>query len=323
MPEYELPVPKRIGILMNPLSGRVRRCLQPLRASIATLPGVMLHEASEPADITRALLQWQGNSPELVVVIGGDGTLQAVLTALLQTSSTPLPALLVIAGGTTNMSAADLGTRAKPEAVLKALRAWLEGQGAAPRQVERAALKVVGDETNGPQYGMFFGTGAILSGVRYFHQHVRPTGVRGALGPALAFIRMLLSLLRSKPHPLLPATPASLRTDTHDWSSNWLLVLASTLDNLLIGCRPYWGTEAAPMHFTAVEHQPRRLMRVLPFLLCGRGKSVAHERDGYISRNLSTLSLEGSSHFLLDGEQFEATCPIRLSTTAPLRFLTY
>jgi hypothetical protein len=77
------------------------------------------------------------------------------------------------------------------------------------------------------------------------------------------------------------------------------------------------------MHFTAVEHQPRRLMRVLPFLLCGRGRSVAHERDGYISRNLNRLSLEGSSHFLLDGEQFEADSPIRLSTTAPLRFLTY
>ncbi|GGM01541.1 diacylglycerol/lipid kinase family protein [Pseudomonas asuensis] len=309
---------------MNPLSGRVRRRLQPLRALIATLPGAMLHEASAPADIVHVLLQWQESPPELVVVIGGDGTLQAVLTALLQAQPViTLPALVIVAGGTTNMSAADLGTRAKPEVVLKALNAWLNGNGAPPRQQERAVLKVDGDRVNGSQYGMFFGTGAILSGVRYFHQHVRPTGVRGALGPALAFVRMLFSLLRNKPHPLLPATPASLRTDTDSWSSSWLLVLASTLDNLLIGCRPYWGTESAPMHFTAVEHQPRRLMRVLPFLLCGRGRSVAHERDGYISRNLNRLSLEGSSHFLLDGEQFEADSPIRLSTTAPLRFLTY
>jgi hypothetical protein len=323
MPEQGVTRPARIGILMNPLSGRVRRRLQRLQILAANLPGAMLKEASAPQDIAQVLQEWQANPPELLVVMGGDGTLQAVLTALLHEPDAAPPAILVIAGGTTNMSAADLGARLKPEAALYALKAWLQGRGAAPMLVERAALCVESDQSKGPQYGMFFGTGAILSGVRYFHQHVRPTGVRGALGPALAFVRMLLSLLRNKPHPLLPATPASVRTNNASWNNNWLLVLASTLDNLLIGCRPYWGTETAPMHFTAVKHQPRRLMRVLPFLLCGRGIAVAHEQDGYISHNVNTLSLEGSPHFILDGEQFEAAAPITLSTTAPIRFLAY
>ncbi|TWI56720.1 diacylglycerol kinase-like protein [Pseudomonas duriflava] len=320
MREQALPPPARLGILLNPLSGRVKRCLPRLRALAASVPGASMYEASRPEAVAHAVQRWQADGLDVLVIMGGDGTLQAALTALLHEPTRPLPALLVVPGGTTNMSAADLGARLKPEPALKALAAWAHGRGNAPRSILRPALRVEGSSL---QFGLFFGTGAILTGVRYFHQHVRPTGVRGALGPALTFIRLLLSLLRNKPHPLLPASPAALQGDGHQWQNDWLLVLASTLDTLLIGCRPYWGREMAPMHFTAVVHQPRRLMRVLPFLLSGRGARRAHERDGYISRNLTTLDMHGTHHFILDGEQFETTVPIRLSTTAPLRFLTY
>lgn len=274
-------------------------------------------------DIAQALRHWRVGPRDLLVVMGGDGTLQATLTVLLQEQADALPRLLVVPGGTTNMSAADLGARLKPEAALRALSAWLQGEGPAPKAVERAVLRVDGETSLGPQFGMFFGTGAILSGVRYFHQQIRPTGLRGTLGPALAFGRLLLSLLRNKPHPLLPVMSAHLSTEGADWKNDWLLVLASTLDRLLIGCRPYWGSEQAPVHFTAVMHRPRRLVRVLPSLLCGRGAAVAHEHDGYISRNLNTLKMSGAKDFVLDGELFQPREPIRLSSTPPLHFLTF
>ncbi|MDV7211650.1 diacylglycerol/lipid kinase family protein [Azotobacter beijerinckii] len=316
--------PSRVAILLNPRSGHVQRRLPALRRIAASVPEAQLQEASSPQDIAQALRDWRAAGPlDLLVVMGGDGTLQAALTALLQEQAGDLPGLLVVPGGTTNMSAADFGARLKPEAALRALSAWLQGEGAPPKTVERAVLRVEGETSRGPQFGMFFGAGAILNGVRYFHQHIRPTGLRGALGPALAFGRLLLSLLRNQPHPLLPAMPAHLSAADGDWKSDWLLVLASTLDRLLVGCRPYWGTEQAPVHFTAIMHRPRRLLRVLPPLLCGRGAAVAHEQDGYISRNLNALSLSGTGDFMLDGELFQAQEPIRLSATSPLRFLTF
>jgi hypothetical protein len=322
MPEARTP-PARVGILLNPGSGRVRRQLPALRRIAAALPDALLQEVSGPREIEQALRLWQAGPQDLLVVLGGDGTLQATLTALLREPAAGLPGLLVVPGGTTNMSAADLGARRKPEAALRALCAWLQGAGPAPRLVERAVLRVDGETDLGPQFGMFFGAGAILGGVRYFHRHIRPSGVRGALGPALAFGRMLLSLLGNRPHPLLPAMPARLSTPGADWQDDWLLVLASTLDRLLVGCRPYWGAEPAPVHFTAVAHRPRRLLRVLPALLCGRGAAVAREHDGYLSRNLEALQLSGPADFLLDGELFQAREPIRLSSTPPLRFLTF
>ncbi|MGV6473713.1 diacylglycerol/lipid kinase family protein [Azotobacter vinelandii] len=315
--------PARIGILLNPDSGRVRRRLPALRRIAAALPAALLQEVSGPREIEQALRLWQAGAQDLVVILGGDGTLQATLTALLREPAGDLPALLVVPAGTTNMSAGDLGARLRPEAALHALHAWLQGTGPAPRTVERAVLRIDGETGRDSQFGMFFGAGAILGGVRYFHRHIRPTGVRGALGPALAFARMLLSLLGNRPHPLLPAMRARLSTASGDWHDDWLLVLASTLDRLLVGCRPYWGEDRAPVHFTALAHRPRRLLRVLPALLCGRGAKVAREHDGYLSRNLDALELSGPEDFLLDGELFEARESIRLSSTLPLRFSTF
>lgn len=316
-------LPARIAILLNPGSGRVRRQLPALRRIAATVPGALLQEAGDAQEIARALRHWRAGPQDLVVVLGGDGTLQAVLTALLQRPAAGLPGLLVVPGGTTNMSASDLGARLKPEAALRALCAWLRGAGPAPQAVRRPVLRIDGEPDLGPQFGMFFGTGAILSGVHYFHRHIRPTGVRGSLGPALALGRLLFSLLGDRPHPLLPVMPARLSATDADWQSDWLLVLASTLDRLLVGCRPYWGEEPAPVHVTAVRHRPRHLLRVLPALLCGRGARVAREQDGYLSRNLEALSLSGPDDFLLDGELFQTRAPIRLSSTPPLCFLTF
>lgn len=313
----------RLDILLNPRSRRNQRSLPTLRRLAADLPEAHLVEVHAARDIAQALQEWQPGPADLLVIMGGDGTLQATLTALFRQIRGGMPRLLVVAGGTTNMSAADLGARLKPVAALRALSAWLEGAGPPPRTVERAVLRVDGIKGGEAQFGMFFGAGAVLSGVRYYHEHVRPAGVHGSLGPTLAFGRLLLSLLRNRPHPLLPALPARLSTVEAEWQSDWLLVLASTLDRLLAGCRPYWGTERAPLHVTAVSQQPRHLLRTLPALLCGRGAAVAREQDGYLSHNFEALSLSGAPEFILDGERFQAGETLRLCATIPLRFLVF
>ncbi|MCQ4319289.1 diacylglycerol/lipid kinase family protein [Stutzerimonas stutzeri] len=309
--------------MLNPLSGRVRRQLATLRKVAMSLPGVSVREAANSAAMADAAAEWRADPPDLIVIMGGDGTLQGMLTALLQEPNDVIPDLLVIPAGTTNMTAADLGARYKPERALRLLAAWLDSGGRPPGATERAVLRIEAGPACKQQFGMFFGTGAILNGVRYYHQQIRPSGVHGVVGPVLAFGRMLLSLLRNKPSPLLPPMPAALQMAGSCRDGDWLLVLASTLNRLLIGCRPYWGTEEAPLHVTAVAYGPGRLARVLPSLLSGRGAGTARERDGYFSHNLEALSLTGPTDFILDGESFPADGPIRIAVTRPLRFLSY
>ncbi|MBB3104431.1 diacylglycerol/lipid kinase family protein [Azomonas macrocytogenes] len=314
--------PCRVGILLNPHSGRTRRRLQQLREILVSVPDATVLEVASPGEIAHALKLLPADPSDVLVIIGGDGTLQATLTELLR-STDKIPALLIVPGGTTNMSAGALGTRLNPEAALRALSAWLQAEGKPPRQVEKAVLRIEDGISSGPHFGMFFGTGAIASGVRYFHSQIKPNGIRGALGPALAFGRLLLSSLTGKSSSLLPITSTRLSGNGMVWEGNWLFTLASTLDKLLVGCRPYWGSEPAPVHFTAITHSPRRFARVLPFLLCGKGAKVVQEQDGYISHNLDNLILDTMGDYILDGEQYQASGAIRISATAPLRFLIY
>lgn len=172
--------PRRTGIILNPKSGHVRRHLAQLRQLAEQVPAATVIEASSPEKITEAVNTFELAAEDLLVVIGGDGSLQAALTAMLRLELQVTPRVLVVAAGTTNMSAADLGMRLKPAAALQALHDWISGKTSAPITRPRKVVQVADSSLTPPQYGMFFGAGAIISGVRYFHGSVRPKGVRGA-----------------------------------------------------------------------------------------------------------------------------------------------
>lgn len=310
-----------VAVLLNPLSGRVKRDLPALRRLLAGADNVLVKEAVTPQQIDAALAGFLQQGAALLVVLGGDGTLHALMSAVGRRAAGHWLPMLVIPGGTTNMSAAGLGARLSPRKAIKALLAWRAGTGAAPHTVAQRVLRV----RNGEQtlHGFFFGTGAIESGVSYFHQNLRPTGIQGIVGPGLAFARILLALLRGKPHPLLPARAFSVHTDEQHWQRDWLLVLASPLDRLLLGCRPYWGNGSGALHVTAVEYGPRHLPRVLPALLRGRGAGVAHAEDGYLSSNSNQLTLLTPGDFIIDGESIAGHANVQLDSTPAKIFLVF
>ena len=317
------PRPQKVGIVLNPCSGTIRRALPRFRLLARNVPGAAVLEATAAQEIADAVSHFQLRESDLLVILGGDGTLQAALSLLLSREPTSLPTILVVPGGTTNMSAIDLGARLSVEKALVSLSAWLAGNAATPTIVSRAALRVDDPLDHGPRFGMFFGIGAVVNGVRYYHRELRPKRVPGALGPSLAFGRMLLSALHTLPHDLFRALPARLGTHRGAWEGDWLVVFATTLNRLLAGIRPYWGTEQAPIHLTAIAHRPKRLALILPFLLWGRANSMIKEQDGYFSHNFTRMDLDGADEYVLDGEIFPAQGTITLAATDPIRFMTF
>ncbi|WP_250548266.1 diacylglycerol kinase family protein [Pseudomonas fluorescens] len=285
--------------------------------------GAAVLEATTPQQIAHAVRHFQLRESDLLVILGGDGTLQAAISSLLSREPSSLPIVLVVPGGTTNMSAIDLGAHLSVEKALMSLSNWLAGNVATPKIVSRAALRVDDPLCHGPRFGMFFGIGAVVNGVRYYHRTLRPKRVPGALGPSLAFGRMLLSALHNLPHDLFRALPARLGTQHGVWEGDWLVVFATTLNRLLAGSRPYWGTEQEPIHLTAIAHRPKRLALILPFLLCGRAISMIKEQDGYFSHNFTRMDLGGADEYVLDGEIFAAQGTITLAATDPIRFMTF
>lgn len=84
----------------------------------------------------------------------------------------------------------------------------------------------------------------------------------------------------------------------------YMAILASVLDRLLLGARPYWGAEPAPIHATAIRARPARLVRSMLPVLRGRGAGLRAE-DGYASANLQSLSMKLEGPFVVDGECYE------------------
>lgn len=312
---------RRIGIILNPLSGRVRRNPGRFSELVSRIPAASIVQTSNPSEMGTALAAWALADNGVLVVIGGDGTLQAALTWLYRQQPEHIPQIMPIAAGTTNMSARAIGLRDNPLTTLEALVAWLEHSGPAPSCLPRPVLQVMDTSTLTLQCGMFFGAGAIVTGVRYFHSRVKPAGVKGIAGPALAFLRMLLALSTRTSGPLLQRVKARIDIGPVQREAPWLLLLATTLDKLMLGSKPFWGAERAAMHFTAIATPSSRLWYALPWVLRGRPTSAMRRDPDYLSHNANSVNIEHLQEYLLDGEIFEVSGKLQLGISADVRFI--
>lgn len=315
-------VPAGTGILCNTLSGRLRKRRKALRKVLGDFAPAMVREACNTAEVNAALRAFAEEDIDLLVVAGGDGTLQMVMTCLFaERPFAEPPVLAVIPGGTTNMTALDLGMHGGPVRVLRQLHRCLRDPGSA-RLVRRSVIRV--ERGDGPDvYGMFFGAGAIASGVSYFQSRIRRLGITGEFASGLVVLRFLGELLAGRQWKIMrPVEIASIAGYDSMQGGTYLFVLASTLQRLLLGARPYWGRQDEPLHITCVREGPHRFWRSLLPLLAGRGRKLM-EVDGYFSWNARVIDMAMADQFVIDGEVYstDSERPLRLSASGPAVFL--
>ena len=315
--------PQNTAILLNPHGGRIRKRLGRIRELAAAIPGAIVCETDNLADMNRTLDELAEPGVDHLVIAGGDGTVQAVLNRLFTGKPwSRLPLVSIVPGGTTNMTASDLGTSSNPEKCLQQLGRCLQNA-MDVRLVTRSVLKIRQDQQ--PDiHGMFFGTGLIAHGSAYFHKHVKKSGLTGESGSAFVMLRMLSGLLTGRNADERAPIRIQITDDTgHTRVCNSMLLFTSTLDRLLVGLRPYWGGGNGAMHTTCLREHPHRLWRSLLTIVCGRGNSL-DENNGYYSRNNSAIELLMDASFIVDGEFFVCDSrhgPLRISQAGPVRFL--
>lgn len=312
----------KIGLLCNPLSGRIRKEKKSTVRIFSGAVDALYQEASSPAEIGAALNNLLAEQPELLAVAGGDGTVQAVLTHMFGSDEpSGWPPLCIIPAGTTNMTALDLGVRGGPKRVMNRLERRLYSP-LLPYLVRRPVLRV--ERPGSPDlYGMFFGAGAIASGVRYFHKKISRIGMTSEIAGGLVLLWLLGGLLAGRSGKALsPACLSVTGPDGGRREGSYIILLASALDRLLLGMRPYWGRERAPIHATLVRESPRRFWRSLPALLSGRGARL-DGLDGYESFNTAAMELFMDDEFIIDGELYKAESaagPLRISLAGLVTF---
>lgn len=296
----------QVGLLHNPRSGGNRRRPGPARRMLDAHARLPRHDVQTPVDVAAALQDFGRRGIDVVAINGGDGTVQAVLTALVGEAVFESPPLLaVLAAGTTSMIAGDVGLRGGRAEGLRRLLDWARSPDGRGGLVERPVLRLEHVPGARPAFGMFFGAAGIEQGIHYCLDRIHPRGPRGDLGAGLALAALLLGLVRGRAGAVTPV-PLTVAVDGESpQRGDHLVLMITTLARLVVGLRPFWGQGPGSLRYTAVLGRPRRLLAALPRVLRGRAGGPVTVDNGYVSRNVSEvrLWLDGAG-YTLDGEMF-------------------
>jgi len=312
-----------IGLIFNPLSGRIRKRKDAIRHALTQIPCATCREVTNAHEINASVEAFIDADVDLLVIVGGDGTVQGVLCHLFATQ--PLsrwPVLTVVPGGTTNMTALDLGILGDPESVLQKLRNCLLKQ-APPVLLQRHVLCIqqAGAEAI---YGMFFAVGLIARAVIFSQSRIKRLGITGEIYSGIITLGYLAGVLFGfRNGAWAPVKMSIMEGNVEVQRGTFAFLFASTLDRLLFGMRPYWGQEQEPLHVTFVRQQRKHPLRSLLQLLSGKG-DVLKEKNGYHSHNTQVLELLVDDVYVVDGESYRASGgdgPLRITAAGPISFL--
>jgi len=318
----------RIGVLSNLRAGRSHRQVARLLTLLRDHPEVAHVETSCADAVPEALHSLADAEIDVLVVHGGDGTLQRVLTELLaeRTFGERLPAIAPLRGGRTNMTALDLGTSRDPVRALAGILGAASRGELGRRTVRRRVVCVEHGPRRERLYGMFFGAGLIHRAIEATHR-IFPKGPRsqGVLGGTLMTAGLVAraALMRDAGGILAPDKIHALLDGEPLERPELTLAMATTLDRLFARMRPFWGQGSGGLRFTALAAGVPELARNAFGILRGRPGPLAREQDGYTSRNLRSLRLRMDCGFTVDGELIppQPDRTLSVSATEPLAFV--
>lgn len=315
----------RIGLISNAKSQRNRRGLDGLHHVVTGATDVVHASTSTAEDLGEVLLEFARREVGLVLVNGGDGTVQAVLTRLLEDRPfATLPHLAVLARGMANTTAANVGLRGGAAAALQRLLEARADGTIEHHLEERPILRIENVPGKGTQRGMMFGAGAVQDAIDLCCREVYARGLTGSFGIGVTLARLLLgAVLKTRDRGVLRGHEIAVSLDAGaETRMSRLLVLATTLDRLILGSRPFWNDERGPIRYTSITYPPKRLLRSVPKILYG-GRRRALNPEVYDSRGAGEIAVRLDAPFTVDGEMFEPPPdrPVVITAADRIRFV--
>lgn len=316
-----------VALLSNPHSTGNRSLLPAVRCYCAKNPDIFHYEVEEIRQISRALEMIARVKPKVLVINGGDGTVQAALTELYHGGhfdGAP-PPVAVLPNGKTNLIALDLGAEGSPLKALEDILALAQGD-LRPHIVARELIMLSdGDSDNRPVIGMFLGGAGLADTILYCRNKIYPLGLPNGISHFLTVVAVFVSAIFGLKADFLPprsnAVRISLLRDGELYGRFSVLVV-TTLEKLLMGGKAVSGEPGGRLKLLAVDQRPAAMFRVVWASLIGL---LGKKRFGgvHVSEG-DMIRIEGDhSSVVLDGEVFETRRdrPILLRSTPPVPFL--
>ena len=315
-----------VALLSNPRSTGNRSLLPRVRSFCAGRPDIFHYEVEEVGQIGEALKTIARVNPKILVINGGDGTVQATLTELYHGGhfgDNP-PPVAVLPNGKTNLIALDLGSVGDPLVALERIVA-LSKSDLSDHIVSRELISLSGGTLGGkPTLGMFLGGAGLADSILYCRDKVYPLGLPNGISHALTAMAVVFTMLFGIRAKFLPPRSNPVRISLvrdNQLQGLFSVLIVTTLEKLLLAGRSDGGAPGR-MKFMAVEQSVPSLLRAIVGSMRGRiGRDAMH---GIHFERGDVVRIESSgSSVILDGETFRADTnrPIILTSTAPVPFL--
>lgn len=317
-----------VALLSNPLSTRNRDLLPRIREMVATCPNLFHVELGDINEIPEALKLIASVKPSVLVINGGDGTVQAALTELYHSRpfGDAMPPVAVLPNGKTNLIAADLGASGDPIDALRRIVEIAQGDLSA-HVVERRLIALSDGKGNRPVLGMFLGAAGLLSALMFCRNHIYPLGLSNKISHFLAAVATLVGVIIGGRSRLSPIRSEPLRVTVRGigtYEGRFFILLVTTLEKLLLGVRPSRKVSKDSLKMICLEQRRMSILKTVFSMLILRSNQV-EETPGLHLDGGSEILIEGRDPaVLLDGELYKAAPgrPIVLTQTAPQPFLS-
>lgn len=317
----------RVALLSNPRSTGNKSLLPRVRSFCAQHTDIFHYEVEDVDQIGTALRTIARINPKVLVINGGDGTVQAALTELHQGAyfgDNP-PPVAVLPNGKTNLIALDLGAEGDPIAALERVQE-LARSDLAPHIVSRELISLSGGQSTRPVLGMFLGGAGLADTILFCRHKIYPLGLPNSFSHLLTAVALFLSLILGLRLAFLPPRPQPVTVSVlrhGQLQGRFAFLMVTTLERLLLGGHsPVPGTRSGALQLLVVERRLVAMARA--FAAAIMGKLGRRQLTGVHVERGDEILIEGErSSVILDGELFEASTghPIILKPTSPVPFL--
>jgi hypothetical protein len=318
----------RVALLSNPRSTGNRSMLPRVRSFCAREKDIFHYEVEHVSQIGAAMRTIARVKPKVLVINGGDGTVQAALTEMYNGGhfGDERPPVAVLPNGKTNLIAYDLGAGGDPlaalERVLEIARSDLD-----PHIVQRELISLSdGTPTGKKVVGMFLGGAGLADTMLFCRHNIYPLGLPNGFAHFLTFFAAMLAIIIGVTARFLPPRPSPASISLPLRSSldgRFAVLLVTTLDRMLLSnhFNPRETTKGG-LSMLLVEQKRGSVLRAMVAGL--RGRLGRMSDPGVHVERTEEIRIEGDrTNVLLDGELFQTgrDRPIVLTSTAPVPFL--
>ena len=318
----------RVALLSNPRSTGNKSLLPRVRSFCAEHQDIFHYEVEHVDQIGTAMKTIARVKPKVLVINGGDGTVQAALTELHHCGhfGDDIPVVAVLPNGKTNLIALDLGSGGGDPIVLLERILEMARTDMVPHIVSRELISLTAEGWVRPVLGMFLGGAGLADTILYCRHKIYPLGLPNGLSHVLTGAAALLSIFFGLRGAFLPPRPTSVKVSVlrhGQIQGRFAFLMVTTLQRLLLlGFTPNSAGEPGALQLMIIERRSSTLLRALFAALFGR---LGHSRvSGLHVERGDEIRIEGDhSGVILDGELFQSNngYPMVLTPTAPVPFL--